>query len=95
VNGGALAFEKGKADLTFGRFGISNTASGMGNNIWIADDASPALDGSYVNCDSTKKAIFCNSFEISEFAGGMLGAQLFNNTNCGTEGSIVNDNYCY
>jgi predicted outer membrane repeat protein len=89
VSGGALAFENGKAELGSNVKFQNNTASAMGSDIWIADDASPTLAGSSVICDSTSKVEFCGSSGISEFAGGLDGTQLFDNTNCDTVGSIV------
>jgi predicted outer membrane repeat protein len=87
VNGGALAFENGKSDMRSTVF-IKNKASGKGSDIWIVDDASPALTGSDVDCASTDKVTFCGSAGISEFAGGAGNTQLFDNTNCDTEGSV-------
>ena len=88
ASGGALSFENAKSDLRSDVF-IGNTASSAGSDIWIVDDASPSLTGSDADCASTAKVTFCGPIGVKEFAGGPGNTQLFDNTNCDTEGTVV------
>jgi predicted outer membrane repeat protein len=87
VNGGALAFKNGKSGLKSSVFS-GNTATGKGSDIWISDDEPPSATGSNVNCDAASKVEFCGTAGIAEFANGPLGTQLFDNTDCDTDGVV-------
>jgi predicted outer membrane repeat protein len=73
--GGAIHVSNSQVFLTDTDFGLFTFET---NTIWIADDEDPSGSGSMVGCD---RRIYRRNV-IGEFAGGLLGTQLYNNTNC-------------
>lgn len=56
---------------------------GMGNLIFIGDDADPNGEGSFVDCDTDDPPLFCSGIDILEVG------TTFNNTNCRVEDEDV------